>query len=112
QAEVVLGEQPFQADGHRGHHASDRSPLRPAASLRIRQSVHVACDRAQLTFGSSQQHDARRVRAPFMKEAMSSVHLENFIGGEYAEARTGRRTELVDPSTGEVFGEWRRGTTP
>jgi betaine-aldehyde dehydrogenase len=45
------------------------------------------------------------MRAPFLKEAMSPLHLENFIGGEYAEARTGRRTELIDPSTGEVFGD-------
>jgi betaine-aldehyde dehydrogenase len=40
-----------------------------------------------------------------MKEAMSPLHLENFIGGEYVHARTDRRTELIDPSTGEVFGD-------
>jgi len=40
-----------------------------------------------------------------VKEAMSPLHLENFIGGEYVEARTSRRTELIDPSTGEVFGD-------
>jgi Aldehyde dehydrogenase family len=40
-----------------------------------------------------------------MKEAMSPLQLENFIDGEYVEARTGRRTELIDPSTGEVYGD-------
>jgi acyl-CoA reductase-like NAD-dependent aldehyde dehydrogenase len=36
---------------------------------------------------------------------MAPPHLENFIGGEYVQACTDRRTELVDPSTGEVFGD-------
>jgi betaine-aldehyde dehydrogenase len=30
--------------------------------------------------------------------------LQNFVGGEYAETAEGRRADLVDPSTGEVFG--------
>jgi betaine-aldehyde dehydrogenase len=29
--------------------------------------------------------------------------LQNFVGGEYAETAEGRRADLVDPSTGEVF---------
>jgi hypothetical protein len=36
---------------------------------------------------------------------MAPLHLENFIGGAYVQARTDRCTELVDPSTGEVFGD-------
>ncbi|MBP2328193.1 acyl-CoA reductase-like NAD-dependent aldehyde dehydrogenase [Kibdelosporangium banguiense] len=28
----------------------------------------------------------------------------NFVGGEYVDAVDGRRADLVDPSTGEVFG--------
>jgi betaine-aldehyde dehydrogenase len=30
--------------------------------------------------------------------------LRNFIGGEFADPADGRRADLVDPSTGEVFG--------
>ena len=30
--------------------------------------------------------------------------VQNFIGGKLVEAEDGRRTDLVDPSTGEVFG--------
>jgi hypothetical protein len=50
----------------------------------------VACDRAQLTFGSSQQHDARRMPAPFMKKygAPSSV----LDGGEGDSIAGPRRT--------------------
>jgi acyl-CoA reductase-like NAD-dependent aldehyde dehydrogenase len=47
----------------------------------------VACDRAHLTFGSNQQHDARRMPTPFMKK-YGTLHLEDFIGGEYVQART------------------------
>ncbi|MCU1671735.1 MAG: Aldehyde Dehydrogenase, partial [Blastococcus sp.] len=32
------------------------------------------------------------------------IELRNFVGGEYAETAEGRRADLVDPSTGEVFG--------
>jgi betaine-aldehyde dehydrogenase len=32
------------------------------------------------------------------------IELRNFVGGEYAETAGGRRADLVDPSTGEVFG--------
>src|SRR5829696_4331631 len=30
--------------------------------------------------------------------------LHNFVGGEHVDAADGRRADLVDPSTGEVFG--------
>jgi betaine-aldehyde dehydrogenase len=35
---------------------------------------------------------------------MSELHLQNFIGGAYVDARDDRRSDLVDPSTGEVYG--------
>jgi betaine-aldehyde dehydrogenase len=31
------------------------------------------------------------------------LELRNFVGGEYVDAADGRRSDLVDPSTGEVF---------
>jgi hypothetical protein len=30
--------------------------------------------------------------------------VQNFIEGHSVEARDGRRTDLIDPSTGEIFG--------
>jgi betaine-aldehyde dehydrogenase len=33
------------------------------------------------------------------------TRLRNFIGGEYVDAKDGRTMEVVDPSTGEVYGE-------
>jgi hypothetical protein len=38
----------------------------------------VACDRAQLTFGSNQQHDARRMPTPFMGKDLSMYGLEDY----------------------------------
>jgi betaine-aldehyde dehydrogenase len=35
---------------------------------------------------------------------MSEENYRNFVGGEYVDAVDGRRADLVDPSTGEVFG--------
>ena len=35
---------------------------------------------------------------------MSTKALRNFINGESAPAADGRTTDLVNPSTGEVFG--------
>jgi hypothetical protein len=40
-----------------------------------------------------------------MTEAMSPLHPENFIGGEYVEACTSRRADLIDPSADETFGD-------
>ena len=34
---------------------------------------------------------------------MADMELRNYINGESREPATGARTELVDPSTGEVF---------
>ncbi|MQY02990.1 gamma-aminobutyraldehyde dehydrogenase [Actinomadura macrotermitis] len=36
---------------------------------------------------------------------MTRIRLRNFIGGEYTDAKDGRSLEVVDPSTGEVYGE-------
>ncbi|WP_030164267.1 gamma-aminobutyraldehyde dehydrogenase [Spirillospora albida] len=36
---------------------------------------------------------------------MSGERLRNFIGGEYTPAKDGRTLEVVDPSTGQVYGE-------
>ncbi|WP_308287247.1 gamma-aminobutyraldehyde dehydrogenase [Actinomadura parmotrematis] len=36
---------------------------------------------------------------------MSRTRLSNFIGGAYTGAKDGRTLEVVDPSTGEVYGE-------
>jgi betaine-aldehyde dehydrogenase len=33
------------------------------------------------------------------------LRLQNFVGGEFVESRADRRTDLVDPSTGEVYGD-------
>ncbi len=30
--------------------------------------------------------------------------VQNFIGGKQVDAADGRRSDLIDPSTGEVFG--------
>ncbi len=32
------------------------------------------------------------------------IEARNFVDGEYVDARSGERSDLVDPSTGEVFG--------
>src|SRR5690349_9214815 len=32
------------------------------------------------------------------------LRLQNFVGGTYVETRDDHRSELVDPSTGEVYG--------
>ena len=32
------------------------------------------------------------------------MHLRNFIDGEYVEARSDERIELIDPATEEVYG--------
>ena len=31
------------------------------------------------------------------------LELQNFVGGEHADTADGRRMDLVDPATGEVF---------
>ncbi|MGH8826294.1 MAG: aldehyde dehydrogenase family protein, partial [Jiangellaceae bacterium] len=33
------------------------------------------------------------------------LHLQNFIGGEYVDALADARTDLIDPSTGEMYGD-------
>src|SRR3712207_7907003 len=38
------------------------------------------------------------------RDSMSEkLELRNFVGGEYADTTDGRRMDLVDPATGEVF---------
>jgi len=36
---------------------------------------------------------------------MTELHLQNFVGGEYVDARSDQRSPLVDPSTGETYGD-------
>ncbi|KAA1427717.1 aminobutyraldehyde dehydrogenase [Nocardioides antri] len=36
---------------------------------------------------------------------MTSLHLQNFVGGEYVDDRSEHRSPLVDPSTGETYGD-------
>jgi betaine-aldehyde dehydrogenase len=36
---------------------------------------------------------------------MTSLHLQNFVGGEYVDGRSDQRSPLVDPSTGETYGD-------
>ncbi|RHW25638.1 aldehyde dehydrogenase family protein [Nocardioides immobilis] len=36
---------------------------------------------------------------------MTTLHLQNFVGGEYVDARSDHRSPLVDPSTGEKYGD-------
>ncbi|GAA3836086.1 aminobutyraldehyde dehydrogenase [Nocardioides panacisoli] len=36
---------------------------------------------------------------------MSTLHLQNFVGGAYVDDRSGSRSPLVDPSTGETYGD-------
>ena len=35
---------------------------------------------------------------------MTDLYLQNFVGGTYVDTRDDRRSDLVDPSTGEVYG--------
>jgi len=36
---------------------------------------------------------------------MTSLHLQNFVGGDHVADRSDRRSPLVDPSTGETYGD-------
>ncbi len=36
---------------------------------------------------------------------MTSLHLQNFVGGDYVADRADHRSPLVDPSTGETYGD-------
>ncbi len=36
---------------------------------------------------------------------MTSLQLQNFVGGEYVDSRSSARSPLVDPSTGETYGD-------
>jgi hypothetical protein len=36
-------------------------------------------------------------------QGLETEHLRNFVNGEYADTAQGRRSELIDPATGQVF---------
>ena len=38
-----------------------------------------------------------------MTQGLETEHLRNFVDGEYADTAQGRRSELIDPATGQVF---------
>ncbi|QRN79671.1 MAG: gamma-aminobutyraldehyde dehydrogenase [Nocardiopsis sp. BM-2018] len=38
-----------------------------------------------------------------MTQGLETEHLRNFVNGAYADTAQGRRSELVDPATGQVF---------
>jgi betaine-aldehyde dehydrogenase len=52
------------------------------------------------------QHDDHRISSAGEREGTAvsdKLELRNFVGGEHVDATDGRRMDLVDPTTGEVF---------
>ncbi len=52
------------------------------------------------------KHDDHRISSTGEREGTAvsdKLELRNFVGGEHVDATDGRRMDLVDPATGEVF---------